>query len=263
VQRDDVVVRLRVAGCVFAEDEAAVLIAAVASEAEFDTMVERRCSGEPLEYVIGWVEFGCIRIAVGPPVFVPRRRSELLVREAVRVLKAPAAPDRQTVVDLCCGSGAIGAAILAAVPRVELHAADIDAAALRFARRNLDGTDAVVYEGDLFDALPRSLRARVDVVVANVPYVPSSEIAMLPAEARAYEPRRALDGGSDGLSILRRVAAVAPQWLRPGGSLLIEIGRAQADAAAEAFRGSGLVPRIVADEELPATIVVGAYPGGR
>ncbi|MCX5044410.1 putative protein N(5)-glutamine methyltransferase [Aldersonia sp. NBC_00410] len=257
MERADVVAQLRAAGCVFAEAEAEVLISTAASQADLDAMVERRTTGEPLEYVVGWVDFGGVRVVVGPPAFVPRRRSELLVREALGALGTPAADVRPIVVDLCCGSGAIGAAILASAPAVDLHAADIDAGAVAFARRNLDGTDAVVHTGDLYEALPPSLRTRVDVVVANVPYVPSAEIAMMPAEARAHEPRRALDGGPDGLSILRRVAAGAAMWLRPGGSLLIEIGARQIDGAADAFRRGGLRPRIVADEELSATIVVG------
>ncbi|WP_068269517.1 putative protein N(5)-glutamine methyltransferase [Aldersonia kunmingensis] len=252
----DVVARLRAAGCVFAAEEAALLLSEAASDADANAMVTRRVSGEPLEYVLGWAAFAGLRVAVGPPVFVPRRRSELLVREAVAVVRshAGAAP---IVVDLCCGSGAIGAAILAAEPGVRLHVSDIDAAAVDFARRNLDRTGAAVHLGDLYDPLPPELRSRVDVVVANVPYVPSAEIALMPSEARGYEARRTLDGGPDGLDIVRRTATGAARWLRPGGSLLIEIGTGQIDSATALFLTSGLKPRIVADDELSATIVVG------
>jgi release factor glutamine methyltransferase len=259
----DVVAQLRAAGCVFAEAEAALVMAQAKSDTELDAMIARRVGGEPLEYVLGWAEFGGLRVAVGPPVFVPRRRSELLVRESVAILRSTISERRPVVVDLCCGSGAIGAAILAAVPAALVHASDIDAAALRFARRNLAGTGAAVHRGDLFDALPVSLRARVDVVVANVPYVPSNEIAMMPTEARSHEARHALDGGKDGLDLVRRATQGASRWLRPGGWLLIEIGVGQVAGALEAFVRGGLRPRIVADGDLSATIVVGERPRDR
>ena len=131
------------------------------------------------------------------------------------------------IVDLCCGAGAIGAALAAAVDRAEVHAADIDPAAVRCARRNLPGPRGHVYQGDLYEPLPGGLRGRVAILVANVPYVPTGEIGFLPPEARAYEPRVALDGGADGLDVLRRVAAEAPEWLAPGGHLLIEISERQ------------------------------------
>src|SRR5947207_3551405 len=124
-----VVAALRAAGCVFAEDEAALLAAAAASEDELDAMVARRASGVPLEHVLGWAEFCGLRIAVDPGVFVPRRRTEFLVRQAVALV-----PPHAVVVDLCCGCGALGAAVAAAVPGVELHATDVDPAAVRCAR---------------------------------------------------------------------------------------------------------------------------------
>src|SRR5207237_4143986 len=131
----------------------------------------------------------------GVGVFVPRRRTELLVAQALSLT-----PSAAVVVDMCCGSGAVGAAMLAVRPDIELHAADVDTAAVSCARRNI-GAGGEVYVGDLFDALPRALRGRVDVVVANVPYVPTDEIALMPPEARVYEPRVALDGGDDGLDL--------------------------------------------------------------
>ena len=172
-------------------------------------MVERRAGGLPLEQVIGWAEFCGLRIAVDPGVFVPRLRTEFLVRQAVLLLRdPPGAPARPgaIVVDLCCGTGAIGAAIAAAVDGAEVHAADIDPAAVRCARRNVPGA---VYQGDLYAPLPARLRGQVAVLAANVPYVPTAEIGFLPPEARAHEPLAALDGGPDGLDLLRRVAAGA------------------------------------------------------
>ncbi|WP_024285209.1 putative protein N(5)-glutamine methyltransferase [Cellulomonas sp. KRMCY2] len=254
-----VVARLRAAGCVFAEDEADLLLAAAGTPAELATMVVRRVAGEPLEQVLGWAEFCGLRVAVDPGVFVPRRRTELMAHEAIALLRGAVGPV-PVVVDLCCGSGAVGAAVAAAVGRIELYATDIDPAAVRCARRNLAAAGAVVVEGDLDDPLPAALRGRVDVLVANVPYVPTGAIATLPPEARLHEPRVALDGGPDGLDVLRRVATLAPGWLAPGGHLLVETSERQASLAVEAFARSGLVPRVVRSDELGALVVVGTRP---
>jgi len=248
------VARLRVAGCVFAEEEAALLVAEAAGPAELEALVARRVVGEPLEQVLGWASFCGLRIAVEPGVFVPRRRTELLGRQAIGRTRPGA-----VVVDLCCGSGALGAAIAAAVPDIELHAADLEPAAVRCARRNLPA--AAVHEGDLYAALPDPLRGRVDVLMANVPYVPTDAVALMPPEARDHEPRTALDGGADGLDVLRRVADGAPDWLRPGGSLLVETGEEQAPAAAAAFAAAGLAAEVVEDDERGATVVLGTAPG--
>jgi release factor glutamine methyltransferase len=246
---EEVVGRLRAAGCVFAEEEAALLLEAAASSAGLGALVARRVAGEPLEQVLGWAEFCGIRFAVEPGVFVPRQRTRLLVREAV----ALAAPG-DVVLDLCCGTGAVGVALAAGVPGLELHAADVDPAAVRCARRN--GVPSV-YEGDLYTALPDGLRGRVDVLVANAPYVPTAAIADMPPEARDHEARAALDGGPDGLDLQRRVVAGAAEWLVPGGRLLIETSRQQAPGTLAAFARAGLRARVVEDEELAGTVVVG------
>lgn len=169
-----IVTALRAAGCVFAEDEAELIVSTAADPASLAAMVERRVAGLPLEHVLGWAEFGGLRIAVDPGVFVPRRRTEFLVRQAA-ALAGPGA----VVVDLCCGSGALGAALAALPGRVELHATDIEPAAVRCARRNI-GAAGEVYEGDLFEPLPRSLRGRVEILLANVPYVPTDDVGLLP-----------------------------------------------------------------------------------
>jgi len=140
------------------------------------------------------------------------------------------------------------------VDRAELHAVDIDPAAVRCARRNVPGH---VYQGDLYQPLPASLSGRVGLVVANVPYVPTGEIGFLPPEARAHEPLVALDGGPDGLDVLRRVAAGAPAWLAAGGHLLIETSERQAAQAAAAFADSGLNSRVVSSADRSATVVIG------
>jgi release factor glutamine methyltransferase len=249
------VARLRAAGCVFAEDEAQLIIATARTPEELDEMVERRAAGLPLEQVLGWAKFCGLRIAVDPGVFVPRRRTEFLVQQAI----ALASPG-PVVVDLCCGAGAIGAALAAAVDRAEVYAADIDPAAVACARRNVPGQ---VYQGDLYQPLPARLRGRVQILTANVPYVPTGDIEFLPSEARDHEPRVALDGGPDGLDLLRRVAAEAPDWLTPGGHLLIETSKRQVPLAAAAFEASGLTPRIATSEELNATVAIGATTSSR
>jgi release factor glutamine methyltransferase len=250
-----VVARLRAAGCVFAEDEARLLMATARTPDELSAMVERRADGLPLEQVLGWAEFCGLKIAVDPGVFVPRRRTEFLVTQAV----ARAEPG-VIVVDLCCGAGAIGAALAAAVDRAEVHAVDIDPAAVRCAQRNVPGH---VYQGDLYQPLPARLRGRVGILAANVPYVPTAEIGLLPPEARTHEPLVALDGGADGLDVLRRVAAGAPGWLAPGGRLLIETSERQAPQAAAAFSASGLTVEVATSAELNATVAIGTFEGRR
>ncbi|MEW1926306.1 putative protein N(5)-glutamine methyltransferase [Streptomyces sp. NPDC088360] len=250
-----IVTRLRAAGCVFAEDEAQLLADTARGPAELAAMVERRVSGRPLEHVLGWAEFRGLRIAVDAGVFVPRRRTEFLVQQAA-ALAGPGA----VVVDLCCGSGALGAALGAAVAGIELHAADIDPAAVRCARRNLADAGGRVYEGDLYEPLPGALQGRVDVLLANVPYVPTEEVGLLPPEARIHEARVALDGGADGLDVLRRVTADAARWLAPGGRLLFETSERQVPYALDAVADGGLVARSVSDEEMYATVVIGTRP---
>ncbi|HXP18572.1 MAG TPA: putative protein N(5)-glutamine methyltransferase [Streptosporangiaceae bacterium] len=258
--RSAIVTRLRDAGCVFAEDEARLLIAAARTPAELADMVDQRATGLPLEHVLRWAEFCGLRIAVEPRVFVPRRRSEFLVSEAVGLAREDAQRPRPVVVDLCCGSGAVGAALAAALGPVELHSVDIEPAAVRCARRNLVAAGGQVYEGDLYQPLPPTLRGRVDILVANAPYVPTQAIGLLPAEARVHEPPVTLDGGADGLDVLRRVIEAAPLWLALGGHLLVETSERQAPHAAEAVARSGLIPRVASSEELSATVVVGTRP---
>ncbi|MDX3236532.1 putative protein N(5)-glutamine methyltransferase [Streptomyces sp. ME03-5709C] len=256
-----VVSALRAAGCVFAEDEAELLVSTARTPAELAAMVERRVAGHPLEHVVGWAEFCGLRISVAPGVFVPRRRTEFLAHQAAALGRSLGRPGA-VVVDLCCGSGAVGAFLTTALDRPVLHAADIDPAAVACARRNLAVADGEVHvhEGDLYDPLPEGLRGRVDVLVANVPYVPSGAVALLPPEARDHEPRVALDGGADGLDVLRRVAAAAPAWLAPGGRLLFETGEQQAPAAVAAVTRAGLEARVAVSEELYATVVIASAP---
>ena len=256
--------RLRAAGCVFAEDEARLLAASAASARELDALVERRAGGVPLEHLLGWAEFCGLRIGVEAGVFVPRRRTEFLVRQAAVLLRAarprfhPGGGTRPpVVVDLCCGSGAVGAALAALAGPVELHASDLDPAAVRCARRNLIPLGGEVYEGDLYGPLPARLRGRVEVLAVNAPYVPSAGIRTMPQEARLHEPLLSLDGGADGLDVQRRVSAAAPQWLAPGGHLLVETSLRQAPLTVDLFLRNGLTARVASSEERDATVVIG------
>lgn len=246
-----IAVRLRAAGCVFAEDEAAILVSEASGPAELERMLVDRIAGLPLEAIVGWVTFCGQRIVVEPGVFVPRQRTGLLVRLATQLVNPGSA-----VVDLCCGTGAVGTALLAAVPGLEVYASDSHPAAVHNARRNLDPVR--VFEGDLYDALPASLRGRVDVLVANAPYVPTEAISTMPPEARLHEPTVALDGGIDGLDIQRRVIADAPTWLAPGGRLLIETSVEQAPTTVTLMTAAGLVACVDSDESVDATVVTGS-----
>ncbi len=258
---ESVVATLRAAGCVFAEDEARLLITQADTPDQLDRMVRRRAGGLPLEQVLGWAQFCGLRIAVDPGVFVPRRRTELLAREAARLAAQVSSRAPLTVVDLCCGSGALGAALAANVTRsVDLHAVDIDPAAVECARRNLASFGGRVYQGDLYNALPDAMRGKINVLIANVPYVPTEDIALLPAEARDHEPLVALDGGGDGLDVMRAVARQGARWLTPGGHLLVEASDRQLPEAIRIMADGGLSPRVVLDDETEAAAIVATRP---
>lgn len=259
-RREAVVARLRAAGCVFAEDEARLLLEASSSASDLESRLRRRERGEPVEVIVGWAEFCGLRVAVEPGVFVPRQRSAVLVDLAERHLRpepgrtpSPERDARPVVLDLCCGTGALGLALASRID-IELIATDLDPAALHCARRNLAGVGRVM-AGDLFDAVPGSLRGRVDLIMANAPYVPTDDIALMPPEARVHEPRAALDGGADGLAVHRRIAAGAAGWLAPAGRLLIEVAERQLTAALGLLRAAGLAAEAHRDDEHDAVAV--------
>ncbi|WP_328466408.1 putative protein N(5)-glutamine methyltransferase [Actinoplanes sp. NBC_00393] len=263
--------RLRAAGCVFAEEEAEVLREASGhDDAALAALVERRAAGEPLEQVVGYADFCGVRVRLRPGVFVPRVRSELLVQLAVEAGRGTEnkarrgteeeasrgteqAEEEEVVVDLCCGSGALGLAVRHRRPGITLHAADLDPVAVACARENLGSN---VHQGDLFTALPADLRGRIDVLLANVPYVATSHIPFLPAEARDHEPRIALDGGDDGLAVFRSVAAEARSWLTPHGTLISEITEAQTGTAIEIALENGLTATVATDDDLDARAII-------
>ncbi|HEX9344099.1 MAG TPA: putative protein N(5)-glutamine methyltransferase [Actinomycetota bacterium] len=232
--------RLAAAGCVSARAEARWLLEETGGEPEaLEAMVARRAAGEPLQYVIGWAPFGPLRIHVGPGVFVPRPETEGLADRAARHLRH-AAPQERLAVDLCTGSGAIACFLAATVPGARVVATELDPGALVWAHRNCAAHGVELLAGDLDRPLPAALAERVRVLCANVPYVPSAAIATLPHDVQEHEPRAALDGGPDGLDVLRRVAATAPRWLAPGGVLFCEIGEDQGAAATALFQAAGL-----------------------
>jgi release factor glutamine methyltransferase len=199
--------------------------------AVFEALVARRARHEPIQYLLGEVEFCGLALGLGPGVFIPRPETEGLVERAL----ALGPPEGATVLDLCTGSGAVACALAARRPGWTVWAVERAEQAAECARANvrrlgLDGR-VRVREGDLFGPLAGAAPAgAVDLVVANPPYLAAPVLPALPVEVRDWEPREALDGGPDGLAVIRRLLALAPEWLRPGGGLLAEIGEDQGEA---------------------------------
>lgn len=216
-----------------------------ATKAEaYELLVARRRSGEPLQYLEGTSQFGPVEVAIDGRVLIPRPETEELWELTVqRLERTPPG----IVVDLGTGSGNIALALKAAFPAAAVHAVELSAQASAVAARNILAAhaDVSLHRGDLFAALPDSLRGRVDLVVSNPPYVAGADYASLPAEVRDYEPAVALFGGDDGLAVLRRIIAAAPDWISPGGWLVCEIGADQGDAVLD--MAGGFDAEVVAD----------------
>ncbi len=264
-QYDSVVADLRSAGCVWAEDEGDLLIESSSSMDDLGERVRKRSAGAPLELVVGWAEFRGLRIGVAPGVFIPRRRTEFLAGQAVT---AAVRAENPVVVELCCGAGAISAAILNEVKGpIALYAADLDPAAVDLTRRNLapftdpdnPARSVQCSTGDLYAPLPTQLYGRVNVLVANVPYVPTGDLPFLPAESRDHEPITTVDGGEDGLALLTRLATQAGKWLAPGGRVMSEVSERQVPLAESIFAGQGLAAELRTDADLGASVVIGRY----
>lgn len=252
--RSRVAAALRAAGSVWAEDEAALLVDEARTDVDLEALVSRRVAGEPLETVLGWVAFLDRRLAVAPGVFVPRRRTELLARTTLAHVAAG-----HVVVEMCCGVAPVAALLEGST--AEVHATDMSEAALACAALNAPG--ARLHVGDLFDALPFELAGRIDVLVANAPYVPTDRIAEMPTEARDHEPHLALDGGVDGVDVHRRLAREATGWLAPGGVVLIETSRDQLPLTLGALGEAGLVTGAVIDDEVGGCVAVAVRAVGR
>jgi release factor glutamine methyltransferase len=227
---------------VAAEEEAALLVTAAAGDPDRrEALVRRRTAGEPLAWLVGAVDFCGQRVRVDPGVYVPRWQTQAMARRALELL-APAG----VAVDLCTGAGAIPCLFRARRPAATVVATDIDPAAVACARAN--GVDARL--GHLDEPLSAALLGTVDVLTAVVPYVPTEDLAFLPRDVLAYEPRRALDGGEGGLTVLRTVVARSTRWLRPGAWLLLELGGRQAAPVAAAMEASGFTAiSVLRDEE--------------
>ena len=225
--------RLRRAGCVAAEEEADELIAAAGADPErLWSLVDRRCTGEPLAWLTGSLTFGPIKVSVLPGVFVPRAQTVPMAERAAVLL-----PEFGRAADLFTGAGAVAALLRYRRPSAAVLAVDVDARAVRCARAN--GVEALL--GPLDEPLPRDWAGTVDVLCAVVPYVPTEAIHLLDRDSREHEPRQALDGGPGGLQWLRAVSRAAPRWLRrPSGVLLLELGGDQAQDLAGELDAAGL-----------------------
>ncbi len=207
------------------------LEAVAGDRAELAALIARRLDGEPLQYLEGTAAFGPLEFLVDDRVLVPRPETEGLFEIATRMIRNP-----QVIVDLCTGSGALAIALKHHFPTAAVFATDISAAALEVAEQNCLRNRLNVYlaEGDLFDPLPASLLGKVDLLVANPPYVSDDEFDDLPADVRR-EPRVALTSGPTGLEVIQRIGAVASRWLRPGGVVVCEIGERQVISASTSF----------------------------
>ncbi len=241
-ERTNVIEALAAGGSVEPGAEADALLRASNDGAgPIDRLVARRLDGEPLAWITGWVRFCDARVLVDPGVFVPRPQTEVLARRAVALL-----PAHGSAVDLCTGSGAIAVVLRSERPGATVIATDLDPVAVACARRN--GIEAL--PGDLDEPLPPALRERVDVVTAVVPYVPTEELHLLPRDVLAHEPAHALDGGPGGTAVLERAARAVARWLRPGGTVLLELGGDQAGELSATLAEAGLTAiRVHRDDE--------------
>lgn len=201
---------------------------------KLDAMLERRCAGEPVQYILGSADFMGLKFEVGPGVLIPRQDTETLVEAALIALQSLAGGASPAVLDLCAGSGCIGLSLASLAPDAAVTLADASREALEIARRNMHalGVKAELRHGDLFAAVGRE---RFDLIVSNPPYIPRGELAGLQREVQ-YEPRLALDGGPDGLEFYRRIAEGAGNHLNPGGAIYLEVGMGQAPAVLELVR---------------------------
>ncbi|HEY6539188.1 MAG TPA: HemK/PrmC family methyltransferase [Candidatus Dormibacteraeota bacterium] len=234
--------RLSAAGCIAAPEEAEELVAAALGDpVRLAAMVDRRTVGEPLAWIKGTVTFCGCQIKVASGVFVPRWLSEPLAERAAELL-----PPSGRAIDLGTGSGAVARVLMERRPRALVIGTETDLLAIECAREN----GVTVMVGDLFQGVPATWRRLVDVVVGILPYVPTDEIEYLPRDVRAFEPLTALEGGSDGLAVVRRAAVEAAEWLRDGGSLLLAIGGKQAEALGPVLGEAGFGPmRVMTDED--------------
>lgn len=204
-----------------------------------NSIVERRLCHEPFQYLTGYTEFYGLRFRVGRGVLIPRPETEILVEEAVRLVKALGLPS-PAILDLCTGSGCIATAIARNLPSAKVVASDISAPAMRYAIENagLNGTGNLVFvQGDLFEPVSGE---SFHLIVSNPPYVKGDDLTGLQKEVSCYEPPEALDGGMDGLDFYRRILKAAPKHLKDRGYLVLELGLGQGIAVGEVAGECGL-----------------------
>ena len=218
--------------------------------------VRERLTGRPVQYITGESGFRLLDLEVTPDVLIPRPETELLVEQTLSLVGEGR---DATALDLGCGSGAIAIALATESPTLRVTASDLSPAALAVAAKNRDRHDIVgrlqLLCGDLFG--PLRAETRFDLIVSNPPYIETVEIESLQPEVRDHEPRLALDGGEDGLDVIRRIIQAAPKHLRPGGALLLEVGHTQAEQVSDLLAGDGLEPSIHQDLAGIPRIVIG------
>ena len=215
------------------------------SVAFFDALVTRRVAGEPLQYVLGRWSFRTLELHVTPAVLIPRPETEHVAEYAVRAATEAYINGRApVVVDLGTGSGAIALSIAVECPASQVWASDVSSAALAVARANLAGLGraanrVTLVEGSWFDALPLDLAGDIDVLVSNPPYVDAA--SDLPDDVRLHEPPIALFADDNGYAFIRTLIDAAPNWLRPGGMLVLEMGETQTERAMDQATNVGLI----------------------
>lgn len=210
-----------------------------AAARRFEKMIARRAKGEPVALILGYAEFRGLRITARPGTFLPRDSSEFLAEQAIRRLKRL---DRPVAVDVATGVGPVALAIKNEVRRAQVYGTDLSATAVTAARANARKLKVPVkfVRGNLFSALPRRLKSKVDVITLHPPYVGRGELRELPDEIRKFEPVGVLsDGSAQGLGLVESTAHQAGGWLRPGGWLLIEVSPDRARAVGSVMRRAG------------------------
>ncbi len=207
-----------------------------AQSAAFESLLAKRRGGEPLQYLEEQIPFGPIEVSVDSRVLIPRPETEQLFELAVNAVSDP-----QVIVDLCTGSGNLALALKHTFPDAVVYATDRSTEAAAVAEENARDAnlDVTVLEGDLFEPVPEHLRGRVDLIVTNPPYLAEHELADLPAEVRDHEPTMALVAGPKGDEVLVAIAAGAPDWLAPGGTVVCEISEFHGSATAALFGALG------------------------
>jgi release factor glutamine methyltransferase len=231
-------------------------------ERKFDKLVQRRTTGEPMAFIVGWVEFLDFKLDLKPGAFIPRLTTEFLAQQAIRRLRRRRNPVH---VDLATGIGPVPIGVARGVPKATVYGLDISRKAVNQARANaarLALSNVTFLRSDMFGSLPKNLRGEVDVITIHPPYVPRNEISDLPVEIKGFEPRHTLtDKSSDGLGLVRRVVDEGRDWLRPGGWLLIEIVAAEFRRIAKLLREAGYADIKSTHGELKLTrVITGRIP---